>query len=429
MSLLIVGFMCLYQKKYRAAIEYFDLVLATDPENIFALTGKGVALEDTGQYTRALICYHQVLFSDPHNDLVWNLIGQTYIKLNQYPEALNACTISLKHNPNSSLALFNKGISLYLLQRYRFAIECFDDILMQNPKDIDALTNKAAALCELKNYKEGLKCCNYALELDPRNNKVWFTKAFLWEQVENYQESIKCLKEIVKTDPENFRARFFLGKYYFILGRLPESVACLDYALSINPDDEQALIYKMITEEELRKTRPKDLLAKQEKSMIEFLIGCMKHHSENVRSNAVSILSDSDNPIVIPYLIESFGDNSSLVTDTSYKLIRKFGFAAYYHLNCALNHTSKSVRLTSALLSGEWGNISAIQTLILALDDESEDIRSWAENVCNYLKGLMKVNFVKENMIAKYTNRTPNDSSLLSYTLLNEALNKSVRIR
>src|SRR5215469_14306797 len=51
---------------YSQAIQYYDKALAIDPHYSYALTNKGVALENLENYTGALRYYDKALAIDPH---------------------------------------------------------------------------------------------------------------------------------------------------------------------------------------------------------------------------------------------------------------------------------------------------------------------------------------------------------------------------
>ena len=95
---------------YTGAIEYFDKVLAIDPNDVDALNSKGVALDSLGNYTEAIEYFDKVLAIDP----------------------------------NDVDAIYNKGVAFENLGNYAEAIEYYDKVLDINPNDVDALNSRAA---------------------------------------------------------------------------------------------------------------------------------------------------------------------------------------------------------------------------------------------------------------------------------------------
>ena len=104
---------------YSGAVEYFDNVLAIEPNNVDALTGKGYALDNSGNYSGAVEYLDNVLAIEPNN--VDALTGK-----------VNALT-------SNGYALDNSG-------NYSGAVKSFDNVLAIEPNNVDALTGKVNAL-------------------------------------------------------------------------------------------------------------------------------------------------------------------------------------------------------------------------------------------------------------------------------------------
>ncbi len=115
-SLFSRGNEALQQGMYDQAIEYYDRVLALDPNHVMALYNKGSILDDLGRYQEAIEYYDTALAIDP----------------------------------NHINALNGKGVALVNLGRHQEAIEYFDRVLAIDPNDTDALNNKGLALAALQ---------------------------------------------------------------------------------------------------------------------------------------------------------------------------------------------------------------------------------------------------------------------------------------
>jgi tetratricopeptide (TPR) repeat protein len=109
-DLLAIGIEAENLGNYIGAIEYYDKVLAIDPNEVNATYNKGSALDSLGNYTGAIEYYDRVLAI----------------------------------NPNDVDALNSKGVSLDNLGNYTQAMEYYDKVLSIDPNDVDALNSKAA---------------------------------------------------------------------------------------------------------------------------------------------------------------------------------------------------------------------------------------------------------------------------------------------
>ena len=52
--------------KYQEAIEWYDKALKIDPNNVFALNNKGLALSNLGKYEEAIEWFDKALKIDPN---------------------------------------------------------------------------------------------------------------------------------------------------------------------------------------------------------------------------------------------------------------------------------------------------------------------------------------------------------------------------
>src|SRR5918999_167464 len=143
------GYEAYEQGMYQQAIEYFDRVLAIDPNFLEALHYKGSALNSLQRHQEAIEYYDRALAIDPNYVNVLISKGNVLVGLQRYEEAIEHYDRALAIAPNSVVALNNKGATLHDLGRYQEAIEYFDRVLAIDPNDSDALTNRALALDSL----------------------------------------------------------------------------------------------------------------------------------------------------------------------------------------------------------------------------------------------------------------------------------------
>jgi tetratricopeptide (TPR) repeat protein len=120
---------------YTAAIELYDRALAADPNNILALTNKGIALARTNSTAGAMELYDRVLAIEPN-----------YFK-----------------------AILYKGVALAKSGDTAGAIEQYNKALALQPKRADVLVLKAKALTNMNNYSGAVELYDQALAIEPDN--------------------------------------------------------------------------------------------------------------------------------------------------------------------------------------------------------------------------------------------------------------------
>ena len=127
---------------------YYILIrhLAIQPNDTYALTGKGTALGRLGNYTGAILYIDKALAIDPHYVYALTGKGTALGSVGNYTGAIEYYDKALAIQPNDTYALAGKGTTLGNLGNLTGAILYYDKALAIQPNDTYALDNKAPAL-------------------------------------------------------------------------------------------------------------------------------------------------------------------------------------------------------------------------------------------------------------------------------------------
>jgi tetratricopeptide (TPR) repeat protein len=131
-----IGIALLQQGKFYDALEYFDKILALDPNDVVTLGNKGAALTQLSRHDEALVLYKKALGLEPTNITLLN----------------------------------NMAASLFELERIDESLQTLDKILEIEPTNIQVLILKGKVLSESKKYSEAFSIFKKVLEIDPTNN-------------------------------------------------------------------------------------------------------------------------------------------------------------------------------------------------------------------------------------------------------------------
>lgn len=118
------------------AIEYYNIVLDINPDNIKALYGKALFYQNNKMYSEAVDLYYEIKEIDPLNlDANFNL-GFIFMELHSYDEAINFFTDVIVSQAQYYKAYFARGIChekkgniIYAEKDYRQALEIYPDYL------------------------------------------------------------------------------------------------------------------------------------------------------------------------------------------------------------------------------------------------------------------------------------------------------------
>ena len=164
-------------------LELYDRVIGIDPNDTDAINGKGVVLNNLGQYDEAIEQYDKVIGIDPNDTYAINNKGTALSDLGQYDEAIELYDKAIGIDPNYTYAITNKGNALSNLSKYDEAIEMYDKALSLDPEDVEIIFNKTYVIgVDLKNYDEALTLTEGNLKKYPTHKGLLCLTAEIYKE-------------------------------------------------------------------------------------------------------------------------------------------------------------------------------------------------------------------------------------------------------
>jgi tetratricopeptide (TPR) repeat protein len=175
-------------RRYEEALEAFDRALASDPQNLEALMGKGQVLAELGRYEEALRMFDRALELNPDSAETLVDRGKVLARLAYYEEALRMFDRALAVIPHSAEALVGKGQVLARLAYYEEALEAFEVALIVDVHNLEALVGKGQVARVLERYEDAISSFNLALKHNPANTEDWVTRGQILAQLGSIAE-------------------------------------------------------------------------------------------------------------------------------------------------------------------------------------------------------------------------------------------------
>ncbi|MBS3976575.1 MAG: tetratricopeptide repeat protein [Syntrophomonadaceae bacterium] len=187
-----IGVTAYEQNNFRKAIEWFDLVLKQQPENVDMLNNIACYLIKMKELNKALFCLQK---------------AETILRDDE--TILSNMAIAHAKNKNWSKAIFY-----------------FDQVFIKKPKDTTMINNLASCLMESGRYQLALRCLNKAISQEEHNLFLLFNKAQCLIYLRDCKEAKSVLQTAMKISPNNSVGLYLLGQIH---EELMEETEALSY--------------------------------------------------------------------------------------------------------------------------------------------------------------------------------------------------------
>ena len=150
------------QGKYSAAEKQYQEILATDPNNLDALSNLGVVYFRIGRIRSAESMLKKALALAPNDDFVLTTLGIVHYRLSRFDDALMELRKAIEINPNSATAHNYLGITASQKGRQEEAEKEILQAIAKNPNYADAHFNLAVILITTQPASKELAREHYA---------------------------------------------------------------------------------------------------------------------------------------------------------------------------------------------------------------------------------------------------------------------------
>lgn len=186
-------------------IDLYTEVIALDSKNLDAYFYRGLAKNNLGDYSGAIVDYSRVLVLQPDPD--------TY---------------------------YNRGNSRYNLKNFVGALDDYEAAYKLDPNFIDALYSLGCVKFDLGSYEEAIKDLTKVINAVPTEPKTYFIRAAAYNALQKYPSALNDYTLAILADPSTDayynRGAFFLSINYF-------EKANFDFSMAIKLNDNNAFAY------------------------------------------------------------------------------------------------------------------------------------------------------------------------------------------
>jgi tetratricopeptide (TPR) repeat protein len=228
------------------AIEYYQKVIAIDPNHVKAYNNMGITYINLGNYDKAMRCHQQTLDIDRNYAAAYSNIGGVYYDLKYYDEATRWYIMAEAMNPNHAHAYGGMGyISMLLHKATTKPCGAIKKAVDMSPNLVLAYyNNMGLAYINLQNYQEAIWHFQKAIDFDLNDVLAYYNMGNLYYTLQNYQEAIWYFQKVVTIDKKHIQAYINIGNAYYNLGNQREQITNYQKAARLGDEGTQEWLRK-----------------------------------------------------------------------------------------------------------------------------------------------------------------------------------------
>jgi len=214
-------------------------------EELRAMTEKGVAIYEQGDYEAAIEIFDEVL-AKTSNAITYNARGSAYLALGNYEQALDDYTKATELDSTFPHSFYNRGRLLGILQRYDEALEDLQQAIQLAPLEFGYRANGNIGLIYYKmgEYDKALEAFEKSISYNQDERAdIYYFRGETYTALENYEAAIADYRAAIERFTQYAEAYQSLGYAYYKTGQFDQALESLNQALEIASDSPIAHLY------------------------------------------------------------------------------------------------------------------------------------------------------------------------------------------
>lgn len=221
-----LAYLLLQQDRPLEAIEWFERICQSKPDDLQAAMGCGRAHEAVGAHDRALQYYEIVVGMRPGNAEAWYRHGCALIALQRTPAAIESLRRAFSLDANHGAAVGKLRDLLEKAGEFQGAIEAAIACCRAMPKQALPLRKLADLLQRVGQLDQAIGSYDMALKFDPQDFHAYHNKAMALRQADRTQEALAAAQQALRLKPEDSDTMMMCGGFELALGNRPAAHAC-----------------------------------------------------------------------------------------------------------------------------------------------------------------------------------------------------------
>jgi tetratricopeptide (TPR) repeat protein len=242
--------------KYKAALDYFQKVTETNPDDPDAWHGLGSCYIGLNQPDNAIEAYRRSIAINPDNVAPYFMLAMYYKVLKQYQHEIPSLQQVIKLDPDHMRARLELAIAYGALDQTEAQIGTLKEMLKLKPDHVPALHLMGQAVGRIGRYDEALNLLTRAGELQPDNAQIQFDIGVTYHFKKLPGEELRAYIRAVQADPRMAPAHHNMGLLFLDQGSRKLALQQYEILKELNTELAQSLFGKIYSETAQEVTKP-----------------------------------------------------------------------------------------------------------------------------------------------------------------------------
>ena len=198
----------LKQQDYLGAITEFDQALASNPNDLNALSGRAEAYYWQDNFEAAIQDFNTVIQLNPDNATFLFYRGTAHGQLEEYQKAIADYNQAILLNPDDANAYNNRGNSYGNLGEEQKAIADYNQAILLDPDYAFAYNNRGISHRNLGEYEKAIADYNQAILLDPDYANAYYNRGLVYEKMGDIGKAIDDFQQAADLDRQQGNIKY-----------------------------------------------------------------------------------------------------------------------------------------------------------------------------------------------------------------------------
>jgi len=186
----------------RSATESYFIVLAANPDHVYANLLIGILFFDKKKYQNASLHFSRAIKCKPDLAEAFNYRAVAFKELNRVDDAINDYSRAIALDPSLHEAHFNLGVLWAEQKCFENAIKAFRASLLLKPQDQDTLYNIAKTLSNMRHYNLAIPEYTKLLELNPCHELALINRSNAYAKLNDHSNALAGYQRVISLNPK-----------------------------------------------------------------------------------------------------------------------------------------------------------------------------------------------------------------------------------